>query len=208
MQIIKSMKKRQKLKKNIYKFILLIAIFLIFGGIGGTIAYFATQKEVKNEFKALTYNVDIVETSSNTFGTKVVNIINKDTTPVVIRVGYIETWSKEDGTSGYVTLNNVVNGTNVVNKEWSSTWQNNFTLGNDGWYYYTKVLKANEQINLINSISLNTSVINNSPDKDDYLSYNYELNFGFEAIQATPDAVKDLWGFNITINNNDIKWFS
>ncbi len=189
------------------KILLVIVLFLVIGTIGGTVAYYTIIKEVKNEFQALTFNVDIEEDSSDGFGKKVVDIINKDNTPVVVRVSYNEVWSKNDNQYGYFTLNNIVNGVNVVNKEWSTTWQYDFILGQDGWYYYKKILNAGSRINLIKGISLNNDAILKSADRNDYLNYGYELNFGFEAIQATEEAVKDLWGIDVNFNGDEIKWF-
>lgn len=191
------------MKKVSFKFKPLFFLVLILVlSVGGTIAYFTVRREVKNEFQALTYHVDMVEEADSTFGKKVVTILNKDTMPVVVRVSYNEIWSNGD-----VQLSNVVNGVNVVQKGWSGVWQNDFILGSDGWYYYKKVLSANSSINLINSISLNRSLVDSSPYKEDYLHFSYELNFGFEAIQATEEAIKDLWGLDVTINDNAIVWF-
>lgn len=197
-------KKTYKFK---YKALLFLIPLLVVGIVGVTLAYFTSRSNIKNEFQVLTYNVDMTEESSGTWGNKKVTVINRDTTPVVVRVSYNEIWSKEDSEFGYRTLNNVINGTNVVNKNWTNTWKNDFVAGDDGWYYYKKVLGASTGIELITSISLNRTVIDSSPFTDDYLSYDYEFNFGFEAIQATEEAVKELWGFDITITDNNIKWF-
>ncbi len=100
------------------------------------------------------------------------------------------------------------NGTNVVNKVWTSTFTNDFVLGSDGWYYYKKILKPQTEIQVLDSVSLNTTLVNGSIYKDDYLDGKYYLDFNFEAIQATPEAVLEIWNKNITINGDDVSWGS
>lgn len=192
------------MKNKKVKSLLFILALLFIGIIGGTIAYFTTANHVVNEFQGLTYDVDIVEESNGTWGTKKVSIVNKDKTPVVVRVAYNELWSKEDREYGFLTLSNTINGFNVVNKSWTKTWEEDFVLGTDGWYYYKNILDANTSIDLITSIQLNDSLITN---REEYLDYDYELNFGFESIQATEEAIKDLWGFDVNISNENIQWF-
>lgn len=192
------------MKNKKVKSLLFILALLIIGIIGGTVAYFTTANHVVNEFQGLTYDVDIVEESNGTWGTKKVSIVNKDKTPVVVRVAYNELWSKEDSEYGFLTLSNTINGFNVVNKSWTKTWEEDFVLGPDGWYYYKHILDANKSIDLITSIQLNHSLVS---DREEYITYDYELNFGFESIQATEEAIKDLWGFDVNISNKNIQWF-
>jgi len=195
---------KKKLKK---KPLLFLLILFVFGIVGTTFAYYYTEISISNKFKTMTYNVKVEEEFNNTWGTKKVSFVNKEktNTPVVLRINYNESWSKEVG-GIKLFLNNNVGNQNVVNKSWTSSFDNDFVLGNDGWYYYKKVLDAEDSVQVLNSITLNESLISTSPYYNDYKEYIYELDFNFEAIQATNDAVLDIWGKDITISEGNVRW--
>ncbi|MDE5831084.1 MAG: hypothetical protein K2H53_05650, partial [Clostridia bacterium] len=87
-----------------------------------------------------------------------------------------------------------------------TTWKDDFVLGSDGWYYYTKVLDAGSTIQLLESIELDENVLDSLPYADSYSEYDYELTFRYESIQATEKAVKQLWNKDITINGDNVSW--
>lgn len=184
-----------------------VLLLLLIVGIGSTFAYFYTEVIIPNQFKTKTYNVTVEEEFYNNWGTKKVTIMNKEetNTPVVLRINFNESWRKEvDGIK--LSLNNNVNGTNVVTKNWTIAFTNDFIKGDDGWYYYKKVLNAQESVQILESISLNEELISTSPYYEDYKSYNYELSFNYEAIQATSLAVSEIWDKKVNINGNDASW--
>jgi len=189
----------KKILKN--KKIVILILFLLVG-VGATAAYYANKVSIENTFKTATYNVTLEEEFYSKWGTKKVSIINKkDTnTPVVLRVSYIEVWSKTVDSTLY-TLSNTVNGENVVTKEWTDAWTNDFIDGGDGWYYYTKTLNGGESVQILSSIAKNTSVITS-----EYDSYDYYLTFDYEAVQASSDAVNEAWGKTPTINGDNVTW--
>lgn len=196
--------KHKKLKKKPLFFILAV---LLLGVVGTTFAYYYSEIAIANKFKTLTYNVTIEEEFNNTWGTKKVSFVNKEKTnaPVVLRINYNEAWRKEvEGET--VSLDNNVGGTNVVTKNWTTAFTNDFEKGSDGWYYYKKVLNAQESVQVLESIALNESLISTSPYYDDYKKYTYELSFNFEAIQANSDAVSDIWGRNVSISGGNATW--
>lgn len=196
--------KKFKIKKKPLIFILLLLTVTI---VGTTFAYYYSEVLIPNQFKTMTYNVTVEEVFNNTWGTKQVTFANKETTntPVVLRINYNELWRKEvDGVK--LSLDNNVNGTNVVNKNFTSAFLNDFELKEDGWYYYKKVLKAEESVKVLESIALNEELIATSPYENDYKTYTYELSFNFEAIQANSAAISEIWNRNATINNNEVTW--
>lgn len=195
---------RKKIKFKPFLFLFLLGFGFL---ISGTFTYFYNEVILPNQFKTMTYNVAIEEEFYDTWGTKKVSFVNKEdtNTPVVLRINYNEIWSKViDGE--LLNLSNVVGGVSVVTKEWTDAFNNDFILGEDGWYYYKKVLEANGSVQVLNSISLNNDAISNSLYAEDYDVYDYELSFNYEAIQATEDAVASIWGYDITINGSDITW--
>ena len=196
--------KFKKIKKKPLFFLLLL---LALGIVGTTFAYYYTEIAIPNQFRAMTYNVTIEEEFNNTWGTKKVSFVNNEetNTPVVLRINYNELWRKEvNGVK--LSLDNNVNGTNVVTKNWTTAFTNDFVDGGDGWYYYKKTLNAEESVQVLNSISLNESLISTSPYYNDYKTYTYELDFNFEAIQANSSAISEIWGKNATITGGDVTW--
>ncbi len=220
------MKKIKDLEiKPILFIILIISIFLI----GITLAYFYNRGTFENKFKSSAYNVELNEEFNNNWGKKEVNITNKDETPIILRINYNEIWVEKKQTNlsknqidnnpnngscrtkissnetNKYTLSNIIDGEEVVTKSWTSTW-NDFIEGNDGWYYYNKILYANESIKILENISLRNDLVSSSNCYEDYNNYEYELSFNYEAIQADISAVKDIWGYDITLNGGYILW--
>ena len=187
------------------KICIALASLVLVGVIGVTAAVVYFKSEIENKFSTSAYNIAIEEEFYDDWGTKKVSIVNHDATPVVIRVAYIETWSnKNEESDATLQLSNKINGVDTVTKEWTDDWNNEFTLNSDGWYYYNKVLTSNEAVQILNSIELNKEVIKTS--KENYNLYDYELDFRYEAIQATSDAIKEIWGHNVTISDNNVSW--
>ena len=198
--------KFKKIKKKPLFFLLLL---LALGIVGTTFAYYYTEIAIPNQFRTMTYNVTIEEEFNNTWGTKKVSFVNNEetNTPVVLRINYNELWRKEvNGVK--LSLDNNVNGTNVVTKNWTTAFTNDFIDGGDGWYYYKKTLAAEASVQVLDSIALNESLISTSPYYNDYKSYTYELDFNFEAIQASSSAISEIWGRTATISGGNVTWTS
>ena len=192
----------EKLKNN-KKVIIALLSLLTIGIVGVTAAVVYFKSELENKFNTSAYNIAIEEEFYDDWGTKKVSIVNHDSTPVVIRVAYIETWS-DNNDDVSLQLSNKINGIDVVTKAWTDSWKNDFILNEDGWYYYKKVLTENEAVQILESINLNKEVADTS--LENYNLYDYELDFRYEAIQATTDAVKEIWGLDVTINGGEITW--
>lgn len=191
---------KNKNKKPLIFGLLLLTLAVI----GGTFAYYYSEVVIPNRFKAMTYDVKLVEEFEGDFGTKEVSIVNQEetNTPVVIRMSYNEYWDN--------SLNNKYNNTDVVTKNWTNDFLNDFRYDSrSGWYYYTKVLNPESSVTVLNSTALNTNLVNASPDRSSYLSSDYHLDFNYEAIQAKEEAILDIWGddlLNVSINGGNVSW--
>lgn len=202
---------KRKLSKKGKKIILGSLILLLVGIIGISYALFSSQKNIENIFKTAAYDVAIEEEFCDDWGTKKVSIVNKENaTPVIIRMNYDEIWSKEvDGT--IVNLSNTIQAdtgiVRAVTLNQPADFDTNFVDGKDGWYYYTKVLNPNESVTLLESISLNEEAIKLSPYYEDYKTFDYQLSYNYEAIQATEQAVQEIWGWKVNIaSSGEITW--
>lgn len=210
---------KEKIDKK--KSIIALAFVLFLTIIGGTLAIIYRISRFNNIFKSSAYNVSINEEFNNEWGTKKVSVVNNDNTPLIIRVMYSELWSSSGVDNSSTTcelsttninqteqfiLSNKINGNDTVTKNWTSNWKNYFIEGEDGWYYYTKVLNNKSSVQILSSISLNRDLIRTSPCYQYYNEFNYNLDFNYEAIQATPDAIRDIWGFDVSINGGNVTW--
>ena len=187
--------------------LIFLILFLLVVGIGGTFAYYYSEVIIPNRFQAMTYHVTIEEEFYDDFGTKRVSFVNQEETnaPVVLRINYNESWRKTID-DVVITPSNVIDGQDVVTKEWTDAFLNDFADGGDGWFYYTKVLNAQESVQVLESITLNESLVSTSSDAIDYQDADYELSFNFESIQASSDAILDIWGISSTIQGDDVAW--
>lgn len=186
------------------KTIVYFAILAVFVIAGIAFSYYSSEDYYLNRFFSSTYDVEIEEEFYNAWGDKKVYFKNTEetNTQVVLRMNYNEYFKTKDNSY----LSNNINGTNIVNKTWTSTYTNDFVYGNDGWYYYEKVLDSQEQIQVLESIALNNTLVDSSPLKNDYYKGNYHLDFNFESVQAKSSAILEVWGKNATISGGNVTW--
>ena len=189
----------KKISKN---FLIICGIFLLMGIVGVSAIYISNVSLV-NSFKTLTYKVDVLEEFYNDWGTKKIKVVNSEETnaDVVLRVTFNESFTK-----GNDILSNEINGEEVVEKEYANDFLTHFSKDQDGWYYYDKVLKAKDSVEIINSINLKEDLIRTSEDYEKYKTYHYELGFQYETIQATEKAIKDIWGKDSKIIDGEIEY--
>lgn len=195
--------KKLKNKKTLFFALLLLVLV----GIGGTFAYYYSEATIANKFKTMTYNIALREEFNNTWGTKKVFISNEEetSTPVVLRVSFNEVW-KVETEDGISFLPNSNGTDDFATKTWTNTFLNDFQCETDGWCYYKKVLNGQEEIQLLDSVNKNTTLISSSPDYDVYNDYDYELTFNYEAIQADAVAISEIWGIQTTISDGNVTW--
>ena len=198
---------KEKFKKMNKKPLIFILILLILGVIGSTLAYYFSEVSFANKFKTMTYDVDLEEEFNDEFGTKKVYLKNNEETnvPVVLRLNYNESWTTVENGETYV-ISNKIGGLDAVDKNWTSAFTNDFVLADDGWYYYKKILGTGESVQILDSIAKNTTVINSASNPSDYNTYDYDLAFNYEAIQASTEAVLEIWNKTITINGGNVVW--
>lgn len=186
-------------------FFLLLILFVTV--ISSTYAYYYQEFIIPNKFKTMTYNVVLNTDFNGSWGTYKATVSNNESTntAVVLRVHYVESWTKEVN-GAYLVLSNQKNGEDVVTKNWTSDFTTDFVKQSDGWYYYKKLLKPQTSVVLLDGISLNTRVVSPENTEDDYNKYDYNLGFKIEAIQATEKAVSNIWSKEIEIDGDDVEW--
>ncbi len=205
------------LKKLKNKKILLLILILSISTIAVTYALFFSSTDIVNKFHTLTYYVTLEEEFHNDWGTKKVVIKNNDENAnLLLRINYIEYWEyfecmsdEEDCPSEdilSIPLSNTYNNVDVATKGWTKSFENDFKDGNDGYYYYEKIFKPNSSVEILETINFNDELIKDNDLYNKYSNADYELTFGYEAIQATEKAAKKLWDKDITINGDNVEW--
>lgn len=199
--------KFKKLKKTPLIFTILLITLSI---VGVTYSLFYSQKSFENNFTVGKPDVVIEEEfldpviEKDIEKTKKVKIKNKGTAPMVARLVVSETWIKtlEDNTK--VILNNKVGTEDVMIKKWHSDFSTNW-IEKDGYYYYKKVLNATDEANVFESITFPSKY---GGDDSEYTAEDveYNLDFYIESVQASSDAIKELWDIDATIEGGDVIW--
>lgn len=191
-------------KKKNFIFILLLLVVLL---VGSTYAVFYTQFAIPNKFDVMLYDVKVEDDFNGNWGVRSVKFTNNDVsnTSIVLRISYNEIWNSKINGS-IITLNNYVDGKNVVNKEWTDEFLNDFVLADDGWYYYKKELLPQQSVQVLKSVNLNEELISNSVNYTKYKNFDYDLSFNYEAISSDADLIKDVWNKNVTIKEGEVNW--
>lgn len=171
----------------------ILALILIgaasFGAVQAWNTHTATQV---NQLESRTVSATIQEdfpdktVTAGATKTKAVTVKNTGTAAAFVRVCVAEYWT---------TDKEQLIGATGVTKNWSTAWNDDFTLY-DGWYYYKKVLPAGGSVQVLDSVTFPASV----PD-----GASYHLDFQVETVQVSSDsavnkdATKTLFGRTGTV---------
>lgn len=169
------------MKKRILISLSLVIVFALVAG--GTFAWFtSTTKPVTNKFKTGTVAVEVNEHGFENVDNwnpgdttnKDVSIKSTGTKRSYVRVKITKMWSNE-------LPNDNVELIFTNNNDW---------VYSDGWYYYTKILNSGEETSkLLDAVKLIGPITEN-----EYQGETLTVNVEAEAVQATHEAYKDVWG--------------
>lgn len=206
---------KSRKKKNMIKLSGIALLAALTVGIGSTSAVIRHQINLKNEISTDTVIVEVEEdlkdeNPNDNVKPKMVKFENSGSADVFLRVAYSEAWSTAEGADGEKEL--LSNKMPDSDRDVASKViiAENWELGEDGWYYYKKVLPANgttenfmENVDFFNIENLE------EPLKNTYKDAEYEIHFQAEAVQASDqwkvseDAVTTLFGKDISATVND-----
>ncbi|MPQ42619.1 TasA family protein [Clostridium tarantellae] len=193
--------------------IILFIIFIIaLSLVGGTYAWFVNAQKKINNFTLgdikheILYNFKEQGAAEDILPGEIVNkdvwIHNKGKSDALLRVKITPIWKKKDGSGTEIKNNDVI--LNFVS-DVDTNWQK----GNDGYYYYKKVLSAHEgsqahaennkidnskipvcySNQLLDSIQLNTNI----NDQISYANKNFDVMIVSETLQVNMEACKENW---------------
>lgn len=210
-----------------------LVLMLLIGVVGGTFAFYSQSKSIDNKFVVGDFNVEIVvpdgyaevinqpndvtklviedvkKITNSDRKEQIVDISNTENTDAIIRISYNEIFDEMSSDnpqygvdeSKYKVAYNIYyeeNNSNCVIPTWTTEFTENF-IYKDGWYYYKKILPAH------NLITIMEDIVYLQDCTDQYEKY--MLDFNLEAVQATPAAVKEIWGNEIIISESgDVDW--
>lgn len=207
---------KSRKKANAVKLSGIALLTVAVAGIGGTGAVIQHRLAVKNTLKTPTVEVSIDDIVGKTDGSKKQKEVffkNQGTADVFIRVAYAEKWENENellssqNPDGYDVAKKF-NDSQIENSMEEMFPRDEWTLGNDGWYYYRHVLKAANDGDTDQTKPLLTAVdfSNISSQESEYNGADYELHFQVEAVQASDDyelnveAVDTVFGSEVRLN--------
>lgn len=213
---------KSRKKANAVKLSGIALLTVAVAGIGGTGAVIQHRLAVKNTLKTPTVEVSIDDIVGKTDGSKKqkeVSFKNQGTADVFIRVAYAEKWENENellssqNPDGHDVAKKF-NDSQIENSMEEMFPRDEWTLGNDGWYYYRHVLKAANDGDTDQTKPLLTAVdfSNISSQESEYNGADYELHFQVEAVQASDDyelnkeAVTTVFGNEVGLGTQPASW--
>lgn len=168
-------------KKTKIFIITILSLSLIAIITGLTISAFKSKEKITNTFKAADVDVSIKEEFKPCCGDKKVWIENNTGYDCLIRVSITESWVDKNNN---LVIQETPEGLATIN--FSADKDQNWIKGNDGYYYYKKILKANSKTeNLTESVTFNYD--NDCANK--YEGFRFNVDVKAEAVQ--PNKIKD-----------------
>ena len=154
-------------------------------GVGGTLAYLATQTEpVPNTFTPAHSEIEIEETPTDTTKENI-GVTNKSDYAVYVRMQIVETWKDSEGKIIAKPEGVSVTGYNDLNTNWQK--------GADGYYYYLLPVQKDATVTAFDRLTIRRG------------EYKLDLEVMAQAIQAVPDeAVEEAWSNDkVTVDANN-----
>lgn len=184
-----SPKRRSRWNKSAAMMVSLLLVFTM--ALGGTLAYiFTGTEDVQNTFTISKVTTAVEETIEGGVK-KTVKIQNTGDTDAYIRATVVVTWQND---KGEVYGQKPVVGTNYT--AW--TPENDWLIGNDGFYYYSKPVAPHDKSVHPNDKCYTGVLIDSISPVGDSPAEGYHLTVEIIAsgIQSKPAAAFDAWAEN------------
>lgn len=177
---------------------LCLAVGLMVGVVGGSLAWFTDSDTVTNSFatqgngQGQSNGIEIEEEFDKDLAGKVlpgtevnkdVKVINTATYDQLIRVGFEKKWTNtnnKDLNKDFIELKYK----NLTTENEEGKWID----GGDGYFYYNKVVKGGEETKYL----LDSVMLSSQADRD-YQGAEYDVIVHAEGIQAANGAVNEAW---------------
>lgn len=201
------------------KILLTLGIVLALATTATSVAYFTSKENKVNPFTIGSIETEIDEHGFKQDGDNILNqeiekkvsVRNIGKNPVLLRVIINPQWDEERDENGKVTKL-TTSASNQVQLNFSNDIDEHWIKGNDGYYYYNKVLEPAKRDNkgniiketdgkdetklLLKSVSLKDIP---NEEKEEYKNRKLTVNVSSEAIQVNEQALEDEWNSNNTM---------
>ena len=204
-----------KMTKN-RKILLLIlgaAVAVLLAGV--SLAYYYASSDIDNPFETTEAKVYMDENFDPSDQwvpgeekQKEVQLGNEGEMDTVLRIRFSPELKLSDGTK--VTDEDVLSGF-VLN--FAEGFGQNWVKGNDGWYYFKKVLKAGETTDTtLKSVTMSDAVGSDVRGaQKDYIGSVFEVNVESQMVQASAAkeaAASQNWGMIPEVSGSAVQWVS
>ncbi|MDF9824912.1 alternate signal-mediated exported protein [Breznakia sp. PF5-3] len=217
-------RKKRRLRRKIKKAVFFIAslcfsfsLLTLTFAVDESYLWLLVDDEIENVLSLPYYQVSIIEDFPKvedwvpgTAATKKVQFSNRGNADVIIRCTYLEYWHNDKTLSNTFDHDGIPSTQEVdtVTKQWTNYWADGngseWVNGNDGYYYYTKVLKAGDTTKpILNSLTMHGDL------PSIYAQEKYILTFKVEALIVSSDsnAIYELWKKRPQIENEStVRW--
>ncbi|MBR1376672.1 MAG: BsaA family SipW-dependent biofilm matrix protein [Bacilli bacterium] len=164
MKKLNNKEEKDKEKKNKKKTFIVAGISVL-TILSGTLAYFTTSTNFKNDFKSGLYQANVVETfvaptnwTPGDTTAKEIKVTNNGSITMAVRAKYTEKWTSKDGTNLSLKDSNN-NVASIIN--FNTGW----TKDSDGYYYYgsksslTKLEPNQTSTSFISGVTFNSNIV-------------------------------------------------
>ena len=185
-------KSNRSFKWNRSVLLLASLVLMVTGTIGATLAYFTDDTpEVVNTFTPTEVTCEVKETLDGVTK-KDVYVENNCVVDSYIRATYVANWIDGDGNVVATVPEGYGYEVDIPNTNENPKWVEH----TDGYYYYTAVVKANDNNENTNDDQTGIFITEATATIPKGGDLHLKLDILAEAIQAEPDdAVKEAWGF-------------
>lgn len=202
-----------KITKNRKLLLLILAAAVAVLATGVSLAYYQASMDTDNPFETTEAKVYMDETFATSDGwvpgeekQKEVRLGNDGTMDTVLRIRFSPELELADGTK--VTGQDVLGGFSL---NFNDSFSENWVKGNDGWYYFKKVLGAGEQTDpTLKSVTMNDAISNDvHGTQTDYTGAVLKVNVESQMVQASAAgsaAQVQGWGMIPEVSGSTVQW--
>lgn len=167
-------------KKSVIATITSIVVLTVISTMSFTSSYFQDKDKIENNFITGQIETEVEEEfkpdpeNPKRF-IKEVKIKNSGHIESLVRVSINERWIDKNNPDWIGEVNS-----ELVTLNYATDLDDNWIYGNDGYYYYLKMLPAGETTELL----LESVLFNDIDDDSEYIDKTYEIDIKSEAVQA------------------------
>lgn len=199
------------MKKQQNKKVMLILGMLTLLVVGIIFAFFQKSESIDNKFQTAEAKINLTEKFDpndrwvpGEEKQKEVRFGNEGTVASVLRVKFTPVLKLENGTED-------TEATKEFKLNFAENFQENWTDGGDGWYYYNKILAPDQMTDItLKSVTISDQIGNDEHGiETDYSGASYDVKIAGELLQASlaSEAAEYMkWGLIPSVTKDVVTW--